>query len=292
MSRCSSLAMVMAGVALSIPVGQVHAGGCTTDLDDNGATDVGDLIMLIGQWGSCPGCAADLNGDDQVAVNDLIRLLGAWGTCGFQYPDYPNELANQVGIEFVGPTGPLTVSRVVYDRMDHDIAAIQEIRPEIVGGPHFGDWVPKEMLVCIDTSLPQDAYLETIDYYGAEITESWFDGAIELIEFPQPVNIPAAAQIFEPIANVSCAEPNGYTQLPLAAPGFHPTAIGGDAIEWTVVVPWWQGMLCDWSAEACQCYTIYQFISPGDGSVVLQDIQSGSYDFGTPYDCSTLPPDP
>lgn len=55
--------------------------GCPSDLDVNGATDAGDLAVLLGSWGPCANCAADLNGDGTVAATDLGLLLGAWGAC-------------------------------------------------------------------------------------------------------------------------------------------------------------------------------------------------------------------
>lgn len=54
---------------------------CETDLDGSGATAVPDLLVMLGQWGSCAGCPGDLNDDGMVDVVDLLELLGAWGPC-------------------------------------------------------------------------------------------------------------------------------------------------------------------------------------------------------------------
>jgi plastocyanin len=54
---------------------------CLTDVDGSGATDVGDVLELISQWGPCPGCSGDLNGDGVVNVTDLLEVIGAWGPC-------------------------------------------------------------------------------------------------------------------------------------------------------------------------------------------------------------------
>ncbi len=52
------------------------------DLNCDGVVDVSDLLILLGQWGTCADpndCAADLNGDGIVDVSDLLILLGNWG---------------------------------------------------------------------------------------------------------------------------------------------------------------------------------------------------------------------
>ncbi len=52
------------------------------DLDGDGVVGAGDLIILLGDWGSCADCddcPADLNEDCTVGATDLIILLGNWG---------------------------------------------------------------------------------------------------------------------------------------------------------------------------------------------------------------------
>ena len=52
------------------------------DLDGDGHVGVKDLLILLGDWGSCPpkgDCHADLDGDGSVGVKDLLILLGNWG---------------------------------------------------------------------------------------------------------------------------------------------------------------------------------------------------------------------
>ena len=58
-----------------------HGTSTETDLDGNGYTDVSDLLMIIGQWGSCSGCSGDIDGNGQVDVTDILLLIGAWGPC-------------------------------------------------------------------------------------------------------------------------------------------------------------------------------------------------------------------
>lgn len=52
------------------------------DLDGDGSVGVGDLLILLGNWGpcrSCDDCQADLNGDCVVGVADFLILLANWG---------------------------------------------------------------------------------------------------------------------------------------------------------------------------------------------------------------------
>ncbi|HRP62888.1 MAG TPA: SGNH/GDSL hydrolase family protein [Phycisphaerales bacterium] len=58
---------------------QQHTPG---DLNQDGAIDVQDLLILLGAWGPCTdvnNCPADINLDGNVDVQDLLVLLGNWG---------------------------------------------------------------------------------------------------------------------------------------------------------------------------------------------------------------------
>jgi hypothetical protein len=54
------------------------AGGCSGDLNSDGAVDASDLGALLGAWGTAGG---DLTGDSTTDAADLSILLGAWGPC-------------------------------------------------------------------------------------------------------------------------------------------------------------------------------------------------------------------
>ena len=55
---------------------------CNSDLDGNGHVEIGDLLVLIAQWGPCTaGCQADIDGNGSVDLNDLLGMLGAFGPC-------------------------------------------------------------------------------------------------------------------------------------------------------------------------------------------------------------------
>ena len=55
---------------------------CFTDLDGDSEVGIGDLLLVLAQWGPCPPlCIADIDGNGEVGVTDLLIVLGAWGVC-------------------------------------------------------------------------------------------------------------------------------------------------------------------------------------------------------------------
>jgi hypothetical protein len=61
---------------------QLDCGNCRADLNNDGAVNVTDLLILFDCWGVQTGCGcADLNDDGVVNVSDLLLLFDNWGTC-------------------------------------------------------------------------------------------------------------------------------------------------------------------------------------------------------------------
>lgn len=54
---------------------------CLGDVNEDGAVDVSDLLIVLADWGTCVGCPADIDADGLVNVNDLLILLANWGPC-------------------------------------------------------------------------------------------------------------------------------------------------------------------------------------------------------------------
>jgi subtilisin family serine protease len=48
------------------------------DLDGNGAVNIDDLLLLLGDWGQVHS-SADVDGNGTVNIDDLLVLLGGWG---------------------------------------------------------------------------------------------------------------------------------------------------------------------------------------------------------------------
>jgi hypothetical protein len=49
---------------------------CVADIDGNGTVDVGDLLLLLADFGCQTDCTADIDNDGQVGVTDVLALLG------------------------------------------------------------------------------------------------------------------------------------------------------------------------------------------------------------------------
>ena len=55
---------------------------CVSDIDQDGQTNVNDLLAIIAAWGiDCDGCSEDVNNDADVNVADLLIVIGEWGPC-------------------------------------------------------------------------------------------------------------------------------------------------------------------------------------------------------------------
>jgi hypothetical protein len=73
---------------MSFGTGSVYVEGpsqgcinyCFGDADYNGQVNVGDLLYVIGYWGSDCG-DGDINADGMVDVVDLLAVIGSWGSC-------------------------------------------------------------------------------------------------------------------------------------------------------------------------------------------------------------------
>jgi hypothetical protein len=52
---------------------------CPADVDGSGVVDVGDLLLVLANWGGSGD--GDINDDGTVDVSDLLELLSAWGAC-------------------------------------------------------------------------------------------------------------------------------------------------------------------------------------------------------------------
>ncbi len=54
---------------------------CPWDLDGDGDAGITDLLLLLGDFGSCDSSPADFDGDGCVTVVDLLTLLFNFGPC-------------------------------------------------------------------------------------------------------------------------------------------------------------------------------------------------------------------
>lgn len=68
--------ILMAGGGVGVILSPIGSG--PGDLDNNCIVNVGDLLLLLGEWGESIS-VADINLDGTVNVTDLLALLASWG---------------------------------------------------------------------------------------------------------------------------------------------------------------------------------------------------------------------
>ncbi len=56
------------------------AAPCPADANADGVVNVGDLLLIIDNWGQAGG-TGDINDDNIVNVSDLLMMIESWGTC-------------------------------------------------------------------------------------------------------------------------------------------------------------------------------------------------------------------
>ena len=54
-------------------------GDCPSDLDGDGIVAVGDVLLLLGQFGCLSDCSADITGDGAVTTADMLAILAEFG---------------------------------------------------------------------------------------------------------------------------------------------------------------------------------------------------------------------
>ena len=57
---------------------------CATDVNNDGVTDVNDLLLVLDVYGPCPddgGCKSDIDGNGVVDCMDVLLLIEGWGPC-------------------------------------------------------------------------------------------------------------------------------------------------------------------------------------------------------------------
>ena len=66
---------------------------CPEDLDLDGLVSVGDLLMLLGEFGCTVDCGPpDINGDGLVGVSDVLAMLNVFGTPCLAVPEVPEVM--------------------------------------------------------------------------------------------------------------------------------------------------------------------------------------------------------
>ena len=265
----NTTALIGAAAGLLFVAPGAHAV-CDADIDGDCSVGFGDLIALLADWGPCPGCDTDLDGDGSVGFSDLLSALTQWGPCAFDYaPPREDMEAGQIGLELLGPSGPLQVPDDIYDRIDRDLDLIRAEFPALVSEIHTPAWLPNRLIVKKIPSAPADDY-DCLNQIFGLVSEDHLFGDWYVLTFPQALNVPALAQLYQALDEIEFAEPDGL--------------IGGQ--NFWVPMPM-KGGVWRWEIDdgfhdcfdGCDCHRVYTIDTFPDESVELIEYE----EFGAPW---------
>lgn len=267
-SRSFLCALIVVAVS---PLTQTSAAfTCDADLDGNGLVNTADLLGLLGQWGPCEDCSGDLDGDGAVGTADLLQLLGDWGPCVFDYPPpFANPEAEQVGLEMLGPGGPLLMPDGIYERIDRDLGLIRDEYPDLAQEPHSMAWAPNQLLIKLFPDEPLDEY-EAHNVYFQVIDEHNIFGDWWTLTFAGNLNVAALAPIYRALEAVDISEPNALIG---GQNCYSPMDLGDGAWRWDIDDGF---MDC---TDGCDCHRHYIIDIDEDGALTLVLYE----EWGMPY---------
>ncbi|MCI0364622.1 MAG: hypothetical protein L0Y44_01240 [Phycisphaerales bacterium] len=236
---------------------RAFAGPCPPDIDCSGAVNVSDLLTVISNWGASGG-ASDVDGSGLVDIGDLLNVISAWGPCIFPLTDFADDEAHQIGLEMLGPNGPLSLSQEVYDRIDRDLDIIRAAFPTLVGETHTLAWAPNQMIVNINPSQPTAEYNCYNTFYQLTNSQPLFS-TWHVLTFAGKYNVPALVATYMPLAAVTFAEPNGL----VGGQNFwSPTDLGGGLWQWNIDDGFHDCF------DGCDCHTIWVIEIDARGAIV------------------------
>ena len=241
---------------------------CSADVDGDGTVGTTDLLELLAQWGTNPGGPPDFDGDGNVGTTDLLFLLGDWGPAVFQYPPpSPNPEAEQIGLEMLGPGGPLLLDPKTFDRIDQDLARIRMFEPNLVGEVHSPAWLPNDLIVKVLQGFNTDEYQCLKTFYQVVNEQFLFSsggGDWWVLTFAGNLNVEALVGIYTALDEIEFAEPNGL----FGGENFWvPTPLAGGVWQWDID----DGFLDCF--DGCDCHRLYVIETDAAGNVTLIDYQ-------------------
>lgn len=248
---------------------------CRGDLNGDQSVTLADLSILLSDFGCAPpaNCVGDVDGDNDTDLPDLSILLSTFGLrCGpFEYPPPSSDpVAEQIGLETLGPAGPLFASDDLIARVRIDLDAIVQAQPLLANQPHTPEWVPDHVLVGLVAGANRDDYDCLNRYYEAVVFGSIPSLNLEFLRFPRALNPEAMSAIYSQLAEVNYAEPDGL--------------IGGENFWRPTPLPngVWQWQVDDGFTDCfdgCDCHRVYDFDTDGLGGAA----QTGYNEFGMPW---------
>ena len=185
---------------------------CPADLDQNGAIDLGDLMLTLDAWGaSAAGGRADLDQSQNVDVMDLVIVLSAWGPCHFDYGAAINPAVSRdavlLGLSALGPADARMVADRDAIRLQRDMDQIRDSFVDLIDVHPDTAVDVRTLQVRIDPDATEDALAEfhaLNAYYNAIATPRM--GVYFTVEFPHAINVHAVSVAYADTSSVLSAD--------------------------------------------------------------------------------------
>lgn len=254
----STLSALAGGTGIAAAQSCCLPGDTNGDLKVNGA-DIqafAQTVLLPGSIGPDADCATDANRDSAIDLQDVprfVEILLDPSTGGLiEYdPPRPDEIAEAIAFEMLGPNGPYTLPDDIYQRVVQDIPLLiahvefmvsqGQLPSGIADQPHTPSWVSDEILIVTDPALA-DGTLECLNAQFGVVSMQRICchppgefPEIFVVKFPGKINAWAAGQTYlQQATETTVGEPN-CTIGPIAdRNNWLPVDIGGGLWEWTI----------------------------------------------------------
>jgi len=157
-----------------------------------------------------PGCSpdtfarADLDGDGDVDLHDASLMSKL---AGFTYFDYgPSRNNLEAELLAMAVSRQLRAPDTEYDRILRDLDLIREEYNDLRSVIDDEDYVPTEMLVGVDDTVPLDDYHTLNEFYG--VLDEEIHTFYRLLTFCDNLNMPELGPKYETVPGINYAEPN------------------------------------------------------------------------------------
>lgn len=270
----------VSGLLAVLCVGRAPAAPpCCIPGDANGDLTIDPLDVpvfvgaLMDPGGADSGalCSSDLNRDGSVDGADVagfVAVLVQPDAGLFDYgPPRANAEAEQIGLETLGPAGPLLLDDPTYDRIVTDQALIRADTPALANEPHSMAWAPDQLIVKVLLGLPRDAYQCLNVFYRVMDEQFMFTsggGDWYVLTFAGKANVEALGRIYRTAPEVELADPNGLIG---GANFWTPSPQLGGVWRWEIDDGF---MDC---FDGCDCHRLYVYETTADGVATLLSFQ-------------------
>ncbi len=236
--------------------------------------DIGSFVATLLDPGAATSqalCAADTDSDGDVNGGDVtgfVDVLMDPDSALFDFgPPLADAEAEQIGLELLGPGGPLLVPPETYQRIDTDLDLIRAHTPALISEAHTPAWSPNQIIVKVLIGMPTENY-DCLNALYQMIDEEFLfqsgGGNWYVLTFAGNLNVEALGLIYQAAPEVEIAEPNGIIG---GANFWVPTPQSGGFWRWDID----DGFLDCF--DGCDCHRLYVFRTSAAGSVNLVSYQ-------------------